>query len=100
MKHTVEKGQIGAPSQTLTPNVVDEIVFVDDLTAVELFCDGTAEVYWTVDAPAPAIGDFGAHYMPAMPAVRTEPSTAPGETVVRLISAGAVKYSVAKGRLP
>jgi hypothetical protein len=97
-KYTVGKGQVGAHAKTLTPNVADEIVFVDDLTAVELLCDGTADVYWSIDAPAPTIGDFAAHYMPAMPAVRTEPSPQPGETVVRLISSGAVKYSVAKGR--
>jgi hypothetical protein len=98
MKYTVEKGKNGAPGKTLVANTVDEVVFAEDQSAVEVFSDGSAELYWTVDAPAPAVGDFAAHYMPAIPCVRVEPSPEPGETVVRLVSAGTPKYSVARAR--
>lgn len=97
-KYKVEKGQVGAHAKTLTPNTFDEIVFVDDQSFVEVVSDGAAELYFTIDAPAPAVGDAAAYYMPATVGVRNEPSPKPGETVVRLISSGAVKYSVAKGR--
>jgi hypothetical protein len=97
-KYTVGKGQVGAHAKTLTPNTADEVVFADDQSFVEVVSDGTAELYFTIDAPAPAVGDGAAYYMPATAGVRTEPSPKPGETVLRLISSGAVKYSVAKGR--
>jgi hypothetical protein len=95
--YTVAKGEIGAHAKTLVANIVDEVVFVDNKALIEVVSDGAAEIYFTVDASAPTVGGAAAYYLPAVPCSRTVPSPKPGETAVRLISAGTPKYSVAGG---
>jgi hypothetical protein len=97
-KYTVGKGEIGAHAKTLVADTVDEVVFAKGQGFIEVVSDGAAEIYFTVDAPAPTVGGAAAYYLPALPCSRTVPSPQPGETVVRLISAGTPKYSTAKGR--
>lgn len=94
--HTVAAGEIGAHAKTLTANTVETVTFADDVARIEVVSDGAAELYFTVDKAAPAVGAAAAYYIPAVPGVREVPSPADGSAVVRLISAGTPKVSVAK----
>lgn len=94
--YSVSAAQVGAHAKTLVANTVDTVTFADDVARIEVVSDGAAELYFTVDKPAPAVGDPAAFYMPAVPGVREVEAPQGGETVVRLISAGTPKYSIAR----
>lgn len=98
-------GEIAAHAITLTAssgsNNVDKVTFTDDVNRVEIISDGAADLYVRVDGVDPIVGGAKAYRLPfgvvssreiPMPSAWDQ---ATGQTV-RLISAGATKYSVVK----
>jgi len=96
-EYEVERGGVGLHEKTLTPNEVDVVHFAQNFSRVEVYSDGTAPLYVTVDAGAPSVGGSDAWFLPAEPSVRVMPSKENVATSVRLISSGAVTYSISKG---
>jgi hypothetical protein len=93
---TVAAGEIGVYAKQLAANTVDTVTISRQHDPIEVWSDGTAAVYFTVDGSAPVVGANATYEIPAgSPAVRDGvlvPSA--GSTVVKLISAGTPKYSV------
>lgn len=96
--YTVASGQIAANSKQLVASTVDTVSFAEDLERVEVWSDGTAKLYFTVDASTPTVGGAGCWEIPANgPAVRDVPVPEhSGATVVKLISAGTPVYTVSR----
>lgn len=94
--YTVAAGEIGVYAKTLAANTVDTVTISRQHDPVEVWTDGTAAVYFTVDGSAPTVGGNTTYEVPAgSPAVRDGVQVpASGNTVVKLISAGTPKYSV------
>jgi hypothetical protein len=96
---TVELGEgaVGAHERTLVASTADTVEFEEDLKTVEIVnVDGAAAIYFTVDGSAPTVGGEGCGYLPATPCARVVTSRSPAKTIVRLISTGTPKYSVAR----
>jgi hypothetical protein len=96
--HKVAAGAIGAYEVKLTANTVDTVEFESNLANVEIFGDGTAAIYLTLDtAEAPTVGGADCFVVPAGgPSSIVLPSKPNTPTVVKLISAGTPAYFVAK----
>lgn len=96
--YTVADGDIGVQGKTLAKNTVDTITFSSDLDAAVVFSDGVAALYFTVDGSTPTVGGANTHMLPkGVRAVRQVIVPSTGNTVVKLISVGAVTYSVEEG---
>jgi Chitobiase/beta-hexosaminidase C-terminal domain len=99
-KHEVEDNKIGSYGNALVASTVDEVVFADTLTAVEVSSDEAgARIYFTTDGSVPTVGGAGTHEVPAIPSARTVlvASTNPRQpTTVKLKASEAREYSVAK----
>jgi hypothetical protein len=93
--YTVAVGEHGAYEKTLVASTVDTVTFAGDLSGVEVVNEGTTGIYFTVNGTAPTVGSQAAYYVPPT-SVRTVPSGEAGGTVVKLISSGTPKYSVAE----
>jgi hypothetical protein len=83
----------------LAANTVDTVTLGRDFERVEVLnVDGAAPVYFTVDGPAPAVAGPDTFVLPAAVGAALElPATiarSGANTVVRLIAASAVRYSV------
>lgn len=84
--HTIGSGEYGSPLFALTADEVSTVTFADDLDTVEVYSDGTAEVWWTADGTAPSSTGHG-YLIPTMGIdVRGVPTS--GGTVVKLWSSG------------
>lgn len=96
--HNVASGKIGAYELTLTANTVDTVEFATNLANVEVFGDGTAAIYFTLDSGAtPTVGGADCFVIPpGGPSSLVLPSRENSATVVKLISAGTPAYYVAK----
>ena len=80
---------------TLVASTVKTITLAVDANKVNICnVDGSAEVYITVDGTTPSIGGDGAWVLPAAIGDLELEVTGPGNTVVKLISAGTPKVSV------
>ena len=81
--------------KTLVANTVATVTLDADYFEVEVVnVSGTAEVYFTTDGSAPAIGGDGSNVLPAaIGYVQLQPRTS-GNTVVKLISSGTPRVSV------
>ena len=93
-------GERAAHAKTLVANTVDIVTFTDDVDVVEVVSDGTDALYVRVDGTNPSVADARSYVLPAgVKSSREIPvSGDPGSISVRLISAGATKYSVTKVR--
>jgi hypothetical protein len=95
--YNVSAAEHGAYAKQLAANAVDTVNFAKDLNRIEVVSDGTAAVYVTTDGPDPAVGSAAAWELPAGGAtIREIVVPTLGNTVVKLISAGTPKYSVAE----
>lgn len=94
--YDVKAEALGAYEKTLVANTVDKVSFVDDLSFVEVFSDGAAAIYLTVDGSAPTVHGEDCYFLPATASVRKIEAGRGQATVVQLISAGTPTYSVAK----
>ena len=91
------EGAVGAHEHVLAANTADTIEFAEDLKRVEIVnVNGAGAIYFTVDGSAPTVGGEGCGYLPASACSRIVTSRSPEKTIVRLISAVPVKYSVAR----
>lgn len=99
-KHEVADNKIGSYANELAAATADEVAFADTLQAVEVSSGKEGEpIYFTTDGSTPTVGGTNCHELPGIPSARTVlvASTNPRQpTVVKLISAGVRKYSVAK----
>lgn len=81
--------------RTLTPATVDTVTFGEDYGVVEVLNrNGAGELYFTVDGAAPVVAGNSTHVLPAAISAMTVVAGGTSNTVVRLISAAAVAYSV------
>ena len=87
-------GDVGVYANTLVANTVDTVMFTTDALAVEVYSNGSAAIYVTVDGSTPTVGGGSTWELPALQCVRTIRLTGPGIPVVKLISAGTPIYSV------
>lgn len=97
---TLLTGEIAAHAITLTASTVDTVTFTDDLDVVEVISDGAFDLYVRTDGVAPTVGGKKSYRLPAGSISSRELpiSGDAGALNVKLISAGAVKYSVTKIR--
>lgn len=80
---------------TLTANTVKTVTLAVDANKVNICnVDGAAEVYVTVDGTTPTVGGDGAWVLPAAIGDLELEVVGPGNTVVKLISAGTPRVSV------
>jgi hypothetical protein len=102
--HNVTAAQIGAYAKTLAASTVDTVrLRVDDdhppSDRIEVFSNGSAEIYFTVDGSPPTVGGAGTYFLPAAMSSRDVewPGGGDDDAVVKLISSGTPTYSVARG---
>lgn len=80
---------------TLTANTMKTITLAVDANKVNICnVDGAAAVYVTVNGATPTVGGDGAWVLPATVCDLELDVTGPGNTVVKLISAGTPAVSV------
>lgn len=80
---------------TLVANTVKTITLAVDANKVNICnVDGASAVYVTVDGTTPTVGGDGSWVLPAAIGDLELEVTGPGNTVVKLISAGTPKVSV------
>lgn len=97
--YTLGAGAHGAYEKQLAANTVDTVTFPEDLDRVEVVGDGIAALYFTVDGSTPTVaGDATLNLPIGAVAVREVGVPTAGKTIVKLISAGTPKYSVAAAR--
>lgn len=94
---SVAAGEHGVYQKTLTASTVDTITYAADADNIEVWGDGTAAVYFTVDGTAPTVEGKNTWELPSGAASSriVEVGTG-GGTVVKVVSAGTPKYSVAE----
>lgn len=97
---TLAAGERAAHAITLTAATVDTVTFTDDVDVVEVLSDGAFDLYVRVDGTAPTVGGKLSYRLPAGAISSREipMSGDAGALTVKLISAGATKYSVTKIR--
>lgn len=80
--------------QTLTANTVDTVTLNADFDEVEVLNrDTTSLIYFTADGSTPTVSGAGTYVVPAGGSLKVAVPTS-GNSVVKLISAGAAAYSV------
>lgn len=80
---------------TLVANTMATVTLDHDFAQVEVLNrDGAAEIFFTVDGPAPVIEADDCQCLPAAIGALQLPASVGNQTVVRLISSGTPKYSV------
>lgn len=94
--HSVAANEIGAHNKTLVAATVDTVTFADDLAAVEVFTDGSEDIYFTVDGSTPTVAGANCWFLPTAMSVRRVVVPASGGTVVKLISSATPTYSVSR----
>lgn len=100
--YAVAQAEIGVYQKTLAAATVDTVTITRDPVAergirpgVRVWADGTAAVYFTVDGSAPTVAGNNTYELPAgSPVSMLVEGAAPGNVVVKLISAATPKYSV------
>ena len=86
----------GAATQhrTLVADTVDTVTLDGDYSSVEVLNRATSgDIYFRVDGTAPTVGGAGTYIARAGESVALDIDTS-GKTVVKLISSGALDYSV------
>lgn len=94
---TVTSAQIGKYEIALTANVARSVEFRRDLSVVEVTAlSAEQSVYFTVDGSAPTVAGSNCYaLLPGTNAMQVEVATN-GNTLVRLISAGAATVNVSR----
>lgn len=77
----------------LAANTVATVTLTSDHANVEVVNRGTDEIFFTVDGPAPTIDGADVEIVPGSSALQVA-APAKDATDVRMISAGAPKYTV------
>lgn len=100
--YSVAAAERGAYGKTLVASTVDTVTFADDRARIEVVSDGTAAIYFTVNGTTPTVGGAATYEIPAGSAAVREVAVdfgsrdQAGGSVVKLISSGTPKYSVAE----
>lgn len=95
--YAVAAGEIGTHNHVLGAAVEDVVTFDRDCDTVEVVnLDGIAAIYFSVDDSVAAVAGNNTYVIPAVvgAALIVDVRASPGDTKVRLISAGAPSYSV------
>ena len=98
--HTVASGDIGTAEITLTASTVDTVTFSSKIDYVEIYTDGAAAVWYTLNGDNPTVGGADCFYLPATQATDLKPvGTMRGSTTstIKLISAGTPKLRIQRG---
>jgi hypothetical protein len=96
-EYNLTAGQHGAYAKTLAAGTTDEVSFEDDLLVVEVFSNGNAALYFTIDGSQPVVRGPGSWELPAGGPVSrtlTVSDRTGANIVVRLVSDGTLQYSV------
>jgi len=95
--YNLAAGDIGAYEKTLVAATLDTVQFAENVENVQIFTDGTAAIYVTVDGSDAVVVGPRSLLVPATPSVRTiKVNRREAPTTVKLISVGTPKYSVAE----
>jgi hypothetical protein len=98
-EYEVKADEIGVHQKKLTAETVDTITFARAVSAVRIFSDGTAWIYYTTDGSVPVVGANNCHAIPPTPIVDVVDlrRNVPAHTrVIKLISAGTPVYDVSE----
>ncbi len=95
--YPVAEGERGVHAKTTVADTMDTVTFADDCREVEVMSDGAAPLYVTVDGPDATVAGPDTDVLPlGGNSARVIKSWESGPTVVCLISAGVVTYSVTR----
>lgn len=90
-------GEVGAYNKTLVASTIDQVSFDTRESVVEIISDGTADIFGTTDGSTPTVNGPQCFIIPAGGVIVRELSPrGSGTTVIKLISSGTPKYSVAR----
>lgn len=93
--YTVAASEVGAHKKLTTANTVDTINFGRKCLNIEVISDGSADLYFTVDGSVPTVDGNGGHRLPSgIPTAYDQAVYPLIATTVKVISSGAVTYSV------
>lgn len=85
---------IGVYAKTLDADAVDVVRFDTGIDEIEIFSDGAAAIYVTVDGSAPSVEGGDCYELPAMTCTRVIAIGSNDAATVKLISAGTPMYSI------
>lgn len=92
---SIATGDVGTAAFTLVASTVDTINFDTAGVKFELYSDGAAEVWYTLDGSTPAVDGADSYYLPAAPCMKELRDTdVAGNAVLKLISAGTPRCRV------
>jgi hypothetical protein len=98
--YTIGPGQIGLYATQLTANTVDTVTISNgagsshSFDPLEVWADGTAAVYFTVDGSTPTVASQSTYEIPSGASAVRDHIVASAPTTVKLISSGTPKYSI------
>lgn len=90
--YTIEA--VGVYAKTLTASAVDTVKYNGYAPAVEVYCDGSSSIFFTVDGSEPTIGGSNTYWLPEVPAARVVKIPFREAITVKLISSGTPEYGV------
>ena len=97
-EHTIAAGKIAKHGVKLVAGEVTTVAYVDNIGAVEIMSDGTAEAYYSVDGSTPAMLGANCYRLPAgiVSVDQRTTTNSQGNTldVVKFISSGTPTISV------
>jgi hypothetical protein len=99
--YEVKRGEIGVYDKTLTPDVIDTVVFNAEqaIDLLEFMTDGAGAIYLTTDGSDPTISGAHCRKIPAVRSVRTvrvAEDAQHTEITLKLLSEGAPEYDISK----
>lgn len=95
--YTVPAGHVGVHEKQLVADTVDTVTFTGvDLPEVEVLTDGSADVYVAFGSVTPTVAGTDCWRVPAGSVSAVIAPRTSGDTIVKLISAGAPTYSVGR----
>lgn len=96
--YTVAAGAVAKHDIQMVAGQVDTVTFTDNIAAVSILPDGTADVFYTLDGSTPAVNGASSLRIPAGAFVEDAllPEKRSGDQV-KIVSAGTPKVSVQRG---
>lgn len=97
--YTIATGAIALHDKTLVGGFVDTVTLVDVFRGLEIYSDGAAAIYFTMDTTTPTVSGTNTIKIPGGGPSSTVIDTPdiPG-TVIKLISAGTPTYDLTKAQ--
>jgi hypothetical protein len=86
--YQIAAGGYGTPKFALVAGQVSTVTFAEDISTLEVYTDGTAEVWWTADGSTPNAATGHGYFLPAFPSAEDREPPTGGATVIKLVSTG------------